>query len=155
VWHPNYRASAILRKACPKIEKGLIFLVEFCIMFSSVMGLALSPAALPNLRQTNRRTSKMKEKMTIQELYELLSKRIDETDARHTQRIDTIESHLKNSNEENPKRFAALEQDIAWIRGKMEGGERTESDTRVRRATWIAGISVLIALASLIKRFFG
>jgi len=37
----------------------------------------------------------------------------------------------------------------------MEGGERTESDTRVRRATWIAGISVLIALASLIKRFFG
>lgn len=96
----------------------------------------------------------MKEKMTIQELYELLSKRMDESDARHTQRMDTIESHLRNSNEENQKRFAALEQDIAWIRGKMEGVERAESDTRVRRATWIAGTSVLIALASLIKRFF-
>lgn len=93
--------------------------------------------------------------MTIQELYELLSKRMDESDARHTQRMDTIESQLRDSNNEHQKRFAALEKDVAWIRGKMEGAERSESDTRSRRATWIAAISVLIALASLIKGFFG
>ena len=48
--------------------------------------------------------------MTIQELYELLSKRIDEMDTRHTQRLDDIDTRLRG-----------VETGIAELRGRKAG----------------------------------
>lgn len=48
--------------------------------------------------------------MTIQELYELLSKRLDDMDARHTQRLDDIDTRLRS-----------VETGIAELRGRKAG----------------------------------
>ena len=48
--------------------------------------------------------------MTIQELYELLSKRLDDMEARHTQRLDDIDERLRG-----------VETGIAELRGRKAG----------------------------------
>ena len=87
--------------------------------------------------------------MTNEELYDLMSKGFEDVKAALT----SIDDRQRQSDSTHQERFAGLEKDVAWIRGNMVKTQETKSDARARRATWIAVISVAIALASLIKGF--
>ena len=87
--------------------------------------------------------------MTNEELYDLMSKGFQDVKAALT----SIDDRQRQSDSKNQERFASLEKDVAWIRGNMVKTQETKSDARARRATWIAVISVAIAVASLIKGF--
>ena len=89
--------------------------------------------------------------MTNEELYDLMSKGFQDVKAALT----SIDDRQRQSDSTNQERFAGLEKDVAWIRGNMVKTQETKSDARARRATWIAIISVAIALASLLKGFVG
>ena len=88
--------------------------------------------------------------MTNEELFAFLQEFKQEVN----QRLDESDARQRDTDLDNQRRFGTLEQDIAWIRGRLEGAEKTETDARARRATWIAAISVVIALASFTKGFF-
>ena len=88
--------------------------------------------------------------MTNEELYDLMSKGFQDVKAALT----SMDDRQRQSDSTNQERFAALEKDVAWIRGNLVKTQETKSEARARRATWIAIISVAIALASLVKGFF-
>ena len=88
--------------------------------------------------------------MTNEELYDLMSKGFQEVKAALT----SMDERQRQSESANQERFAALEKDVAWIRGNMVRTQETKSEARARRATWIAIVSVGIALVSLVKGFF-
>ena len=66
--------------------------------------------------------------MTIQELYELLSKRLDELskrvddmDARHTQRLDDMDARHTQRLDDIDTRLRGVETGIAELRGRKAG----------------------------------
>ena len=89
--------------------------------------------------------------MTNEELYDLMSKGFQDVKAALT----SMDDRQRQSDSTNQERFAGLEKDVAWIRGNMVKTQETKSDARARRATWIAVITIAIALASLLKGFVG
>ena len=68
--------------------------------------------------------------------------------------IENLTRRFETFRDETQKHFESLEREVGWIRGKLEGREEAKSETLARRATWIAIVSVLIALAALLKSFF-
>ena len=76
--------------------------------------------------------------MTIQELYDLLSKRLDEIDARHTQRLNEMDARHTERLDHIDERLRSVETGIAELRGRKAGFSVLKD--------WIVAICAVVAL---------
>ena len=80
--------------------------------------------------------------MTIQELYELLSRRLDEMDARHAQRLNEMDARHTQRLDHIDERLRGVETGIAELRGRKAGFSVLKD--------WIVAICAVAALIASI-----
>ena len=76
--------------------------------------------------------------MTIQELYELITKQLDDMDARHTQRLDDMDARHTKRLDDIDERLRGIETGIAELQGRKAGFTVLKD--------WIVAICAVVAL---------
>ena len=78
---------------------------------------------------------------------EKLSESVENLREDTNQRFETL-------TRETNQRIETLTSEVSWIRGKLEGRDESKRENRVNLALGTACVSVLLALAALIKGCF-
>ena len=84
---------------------------------------------------------------SVENLREDTNQRFETLTRETNQRIETL-------TRETNQRIETLTREVSWIRGKLEGRNESKRENRVNLALGTACVSVLLALAALLKGCF-
>ena len=70
------------------------------------------------------------------------------------ERVLSAIEELKRTTGRMDNRLITVEKDVAWIKGKLEGGQESLSNKNAKSALWIALGSAVAAIISLLRSFW-